>query len=198
LRFFQLGGGMPDRGFEVQLRLLCDLAGAFRPFERSIDYAFSLDRDGIQELAYRPRKANEPRHSLYELNSMRPNFGCLVVHNLARLQLKDHEMLRGLSPEIYPLIRAAARKCSIKLLVEFSETMCGNTYWPTELGGALLTDHLSEEREKWTSIFIEVTDRLGRLQSLVDLLIERGRGTRPLLQVVRDYDSRLRELFNPG
>jgi hypothetical protein len=162
------------------------------------DYAVSLDREATHELEDRPRIANGPKYSLHELNSMRPNNGCLVVHALDDLQPKDHIKLQGLMPEIYPLVRAAARKCPIKLLVDFSDSMSGHTYWPIELSGGLLTDHLSEEREKWTSTFIEIADRLGQLQSLVALLIERGRGTRPLLQIVRDYDSRLREFFNPG
>lgn len=197
LRFCQLGGRMPIQGFEVQLRLLSDLADELRSSDGLNNSAMSLDREATHELKDRPRTADKLKHSLHDLNRMRPSNGCLIVHDLGSLQPNHHTKLRGLTPEIYPLVRAAARKCPIKLLVEFSSTMSGKPYWPVELSGKELADHLSDDRETWTSTFIEVTDRMGQLQSLVNLLIERGRGTRPLLQVVRDYDSRLREFFNP-
>ncbi|ABM39714.1 ATP-binding protein [Polaromonas naphthalenivorans] len=200
LRCWQLGGVMPARsGFEVRLRLLCDLADGFEPSNAARLEPLSLDRAGNKELAIRSRAhVAGLTYSLHELNRLRPEQGCMYIEDEASLRSEDHRKLRGLTPEIYPLVRAAARKCALKVLVEFSESMAAHRYWPSELGRVELRKNLREERERWTSAFIEVVDRHGELLNLVNHLIERGRGTRPLMQVVRDYDSRLKDFFNPG
>lgn len=200
LRYWQLGGTISKRGsFAIRMRLLSDLSDAFEQLSGS-GPAIGFDRAGNNEFIRRrkSRLASTALVSLHELNRLEPQEGCVLVEHVASLLPSHHTALRGRTPEIYPLVRAASRKCAAKVLLDYSEALSSRQYWPSELVGAQFKRNLSEEREKWTSVFIEVVDRHGLLSDLVNHLIERGRGTRPLMQVVRDYDSRIKDFFNPG
>lgn len=200
LRYWQLGGEISERGsFAIRMRLLCDLSSAFEQLSDS-QPAIGFDRAGNSEYVRRRnvRSAITAVVSLHQLNRLEPQEGCVLVEDVTSLLPSHHTALRGRTPEIYPLVRAASRKCAAKVLLDYSESLSSRQYWPSELVGAQFKKNLSEEREKWTSVFIEVVDRHGLLSDFVNHLIERGRSTRLLMQVVRDYDSRIKDFFNPG
>lgn len=200
LRYWQLGGEISERGsFAIRMRLLCDLSNAIEQLS-DLQPAISLDRAGRNEYLQRSsaQSAMPTAVSLHALYGLQPREGYVLVDHLASLLPSHHTALRGLTPEIYPLVRAASRKCAAKVLLDYSEALSTRPYWPSDLVGAMFKRNLSEERERWTSVFIEVVDRHGLLSDFVNHLIERGRGTRHLMQVVRDYDSRIKDFFNPG
>ena len=201
LRYWQLGGEISERGaFAIRMRLLCDLSNAFEQLFSDSLLAISFDRAGKAEYFQRDSAQSSMKTavSLHELNRLQPREGCVLVEHADSLLPTHHTALRGRTPEIYPLIRAASRKCAAKVLLEYSEKLSSRRYWPSDLVGAQFKKNLGEERERWTSTFIEVIDRHGLLPDFVNYLIERGRGTRHLMQVVRDYDSRIKDFFNPG
>lgn len=203
LRYWQLGGleNPQQQGFEIRLRLLCDLSDGIQLVTgNSMGAVIFLDRAAIQEANKRGAMPDHVRGrvSLHDLISIRPLDGCVLIKDGATVSSREQALLKGLTPEVYPLVRAAARKCAASVLLDFADGMSSHRFWPADLERKELSARLKEDRESWTSTLIEVVDRTGELTKLVNHLIERGRGVRTLTQAVRDYDSRIRQFFNPG
>lgn len=201
LRCFQFSERQPKQEFEVPLSLMRDLENDFNnAFSRAGDSnGIQLDKYAMEDMAQRQEAvAHRSSLSLHDLERLRSRVGCVLIMDASRLTRKDRLLLRGLTPEIYPLVRAAARQLPRSMLVEFAREMQSHVYWPIELTGGTIDAALRTDRERWTSTLIDTADRCGMLMSLVEQL-EIWNPSRKkeymLVQAINDYDNRLRDFF---
>jgi len=136
--------------------------------------------------------------TLSNLDQLGNSEGSLLATKVADLPREVKDILVGRLPEIYVLVRVAARKCPANVLVDFAAEAAENRLWPVELGPSKLRQSIDIDRERWTATLITCADRFGLLRRFMDSLEDRSRlKGRPLMLVhaVRDYELRLRQFM---
>jgi hypothetical protein len=201
LRRFQLIDEPGDELVEIPVRLLRDLATDFVDFltKDARRDTISVDRRAQADLALlRELRDGGAPVTLSSLDQLGNGEGSLLATKVAALPREMKDILVGRLPEIYPLVRVAARKCTVNVLVDFAAEAAENRLWPVELRPSKLRQSLDIERERWTATLITCADRFGLLRRFMDSLEDRSRlKGRPLMLVraVRDYELRLRQFM---
>ncbi len=111
-------------------------------------------------------------------------------------------LLRGLSPELYPLLRGAATELPDQQLQAFAVAARGRALvWPAELQPDALGTALLRDRRRWIATLVDFSDRCGLLTDLAADCAEHALPTQrdrlhAIHQLVTAYDRRL--LGAPG
>lgn len=201
LRRFQLLDEPKDNFVEIPLRLLRDLAANHAAFFRTGPRSnkISLDKSAERDLLelHRLREAKR-RVTLSDLDQSSKRESTIAIYDAGELPSEAKDLLVGRLPEIYVLVRIAARVCPSDVLVEFAAQAAQDSLWPIELAPEALRANLDDDRERWTATLVAIVDRFGLLRRFVDWLEDRGRlkGRQQLLvRTVRDYELRLRQFL---
>jgi AAA ATPase-like protein len=97
---------------------------------------------------------------------------------------------RGMTPEIYPPVRAALYPWQASQFAIEMERR--HLLWPAELSGARLDDALQRDPQRWLATLVECADRFGELGELIDHTARGGAVGTGLRAVWEAYDGRLR------
>ncbi|MCO5335664.1 ATP-binding protein [Delftia tsuruhatensis] len=200
LRHFQLLDKREDETAQVPTRLLRDLAPRFTAYFGGTPQGMQLDREGRSDLKQQSDlRARGTPVTLNVLERLQGGESCVVIRTMEKVGADVKDILVGRIPEIYPLARAAARACTQRSLVAFTDAAAReHALWPIELAPDHFKRMLALQREEWTSTLISCADRFGLLRQLVDWMEDRNRlarRPRQLLRTVRDYELRLRQFI---
>lgn len=201
LRRFQLLDPMPYTEVQVPSYLLRDLSAEFVSyFSTNVGTDnVVLDAAAVEDLREQQLlRAGNKRVTLNDLDKLGRHGGGLWMRSVLELPREAKPLLLGRLPEVYVLIRAAARACKLNVLVDFAEEANRDQLWPVELDPSSLRANLVAERERWTVILITIVDRFGLLRIFLDWLEDRGRlkgRSLSLIRTVRDYELRLRQFL---
>lgn len=201
LRNFQLRDKKPDESLEVEVRLLRDVAPAFMTyFKDRVVQHIRLDAEAYMDLGEQVRlHSKAARVTLNDLERLGERNGSVLILDMEQIDSEAKDVLVGRVPEIYPLVRAAARASKVDTLIAFASAASQeHPLWPVELSRDRLAPALASQREQWTATLIACVDRFGLLRGFVDWMEDRNRlprRHRHLLQTVRDYELRIRQFI---
>jgi hypothetical protein len=166
-------GMRSNRFVEVSLALLRYLDTDFQTLlrsQRAGDLSLNPAAEDIINSILQSSSTRRP--SLADLDRPRSHRAFVEAHGDAFANPASADLLRGVSPELYPLVQAAARDNPLGVLVDFAERVeARDTQWPRELTPKPLAASLKRDRERWTGTMIEVADRCGELGLLIDSLV---------------------------
>ncbi|MBH0111623.1 ATP-binding protein [Novosphingobium sp. YJ-S2-02] len=136
------------------------------------------------------------RHTLSDLEAGRTRQAYVEAGPAAFANPATASRLRGISPELYPLVQAAAQSAPNDALRAFiHEAELSVRLWPRELTTQPFAASLQRDSSRWTGTLIETADRFGLLGKLLDYLAQensnRGSGHQ-VARLVRFYGRRLR------
>ena len=133
------------------------------------------------------------RPSLADLDRPRARQAYVEARPEAFANPASADLLRGVSPELYPLVLAGARIQPAATLVAFAERVEARLpQWPRELTARQFAKSLERDRERWTGTLIEVADRCNELGHLIDALAGETKAGAALGRVISRYSRRLR------
>lgn len=198
LRRFQLRDKEPGEYAQIPVRLLRDLSSEYRSFfaDSSVRDLLYVDKTYLE--AQERLLAKDGSVTLHDLIQLDSNQGSVTIRDTERIPRGGKDILLGRLPEIYPLVRAAARAASMDSLLAFASEAGKHPLWPVELAMPRLKEALATEREQWTATLIACVDRFGMLRRFVDFLKDRNRLSRHeklLLMIVHNYELRLRHFI---
>jgi hypothetical protein len=201
LRRFQLLDETKNNLVEISVRLLRDLAPShtafFRNGPRSNKIYLNKSAEGDLIRLDGLRRGNR-KVTLSDLDQLSKRESVLEIYDVRELSPDAKDLLVGRLPEIYVLVRVAARACPLGVLMEFAAQAAQDRLWPIELAPEALRTNFADDRERWTATLVATVDRFGLLRRFVDWLEDRGRlkGRQQLLvRTVRDYELRLRQFL---
>lgn len=182
------------RSVRVELPLLRYLDGRFGTLEgrgsRSMLTLHPIAQDTIDSVLTGSRSR---RPSLADLDWPRARQAYVEARPEAFANPAAADLLRGVSPELYPLVLASARTQPAATLVAFAERVEARMpQWPRELTARQLAKSLERDRARWTGTLIEVADRCNELGRLLDALTSETKAGAELGRVVSRYSRRLR------
>ena len=202
LRNFQLRDKRPVETPVVSTRLLRDLSEEFRKyFSGQGEQPIQLDKEAAMDLAAQyDLEGKDGPVRLNALDHLGGRNGGVLILDMENMDREAKDIFIGPLPEIYPLVRAAARACKPESLLAFAaDAGKEHALWPIELSRNHLKPALASQREQWTATLITIADRFGLLRRFIDWLEDRNprlsRRHKHLLQTVRDYELRLRQFI---
>lgn len=177
----------------IDLALLCFLETSFERLLKSgrlgdrvgqveIDISSSRLLEILDRPSWRPP-------DLSEIQGVRLSRDFVTVEGQAFDAKQLSSVLRGMSPELYPLLQAAARRAGPIEIEEFTGTAASRSGWPRELGSQFSSLY-ARDPARWIGTLIETADRFGMLGDLAKCLSNSGSG-RALPNLLKEYDARL-------
>ena len=148
--------------------LICDLSMDFLSALRDKNKLFTVhdsmlfaalernDRGATMSLAHLQRKSSDSGVIEFNRRSFNPGSG--------------PQVLRGLSPELYPLIRSVLRDHPYELVKGLSHFEAQILLWPVELKRKQLELSMVLDPQRWISTLIQFVDRCGILMEWVRII----------------------------
>lgn len=185
---------VPRRRYaRINLALLCFLDG---PFEQFLQHGHYEDRAGhLQIETSGPNlldifdRSQSRAPSLSVIQSIRLSRDFVIAEGQAFKVEKFRRLLRGMSPELYPLFQAAARQAPSDEIEAFTRLAVQRAGWPHELGREFRSLY-GRDPARWAGTLIETADRFGMLAELATSLSKCPLG-RALPTLLKEYDARL-------
>ena len=184
----------PVRSVRIELPLLRYLDERFGALDsrgnRGLLMLHPIAQDTIDSVLSGSRSR---RPSLADLDRPRARQAYIEARPEAFANPASADLLRGVSPELYPLVFASARIQPASTLVKFAERVEARLpHWPRELTARQLAKSLERDSERWTGTLIEVADRCNELSRLIDALAGATKAGAGLARVASSYSRRLR------
>jgi hypothetical protein len=191
LRLLQLarGAALPRIS---ELTINADLLCYFMP--AALDEGAMLPEEGWLGRLRRAFEANRAQRPITLADIRRFSAGAQYVELTYRRDRSLPRLIRGMTPELYPAVRAVvAQPAAIEFTRWVERT---HPLWPVELREKALNDALERDPHRWLATLIECADRFGELDRLIDFANEvglPGRAQDQLRSIWKAYDGRLRE-----
>lgn len=190
LRLLQLAGatGPQTRGrMAINAQLLCYFTPA------ALGEAASLQEQGWFERFHRAFETIRAQRAITLADIRRFSAGEQDVELTSRSERSLPGVIRGMTPELYPAVRAVLGP---QAAIEYTRWVeRAHPLWPLELRETAFRDALERDSQRWLATLIEYADRFGQLERLIDFANEvgpRGRAQDQLKLIWKAYDARLR------
>ncbi|EPA93649.1 ATP-binding protein [Pseudomonas sp. G5(2012)] len=181
----------------IATRLLCDLSSTVLNAVDHPHKSFRVIDKGIEEFVESHNVGSSL--SLAQLQRKTSVGGYVEFERKLCNSQTAQEVMRGLSPELYPLIRNALSEHS-QALIEFSADIESQVWlWPEELKRQNLEASIFRDSQRWTSTLIHFADRCGLLMALVRFFSKRYPTDRAISQMAAiciAYDNQLHQIGN--
>ncbi|MFY7925670.1 MAG: hypothetical protein ACOVN5_07655 [Aquidulcibacter sp.] len=181
------------QSFRVDLALLCFLDRSSEKLLKNgrlgdpvSQLEIDLSRSRLLDIL--DRSSSRPPN-LSEIQGIRLSRDFVTVEGQALVMKPFSQILRGMSPELYPLFQAAARQATLSEIEAFTERASNNRAWPRELGREFSSLYLRDP-SRWVGTLIETSDRFGLLAELAACL-STNRLDQALPNLLKMYDDRL-------
>lgn len=176
----------------VSTSLLCDLSSTVLASVEQPEKSFMVHDQVIQNIIDLHNRGLTPTLAKFQNRTSRAGYIQFDQHSY--LSQPARNVMRGLSPDLYPLIRGALSPYH-QSLVEFAVSIQPQVwFWPEELTPSKLQSAMKRDPQRWTTTLIHFADRCGLLMRLVRYLGKLYPSDHTVLQMIDlclAYDNRL-------
>jgi hypothetical protein len=94
--------------------------------------------------------------------------------------------------ELHAPIQHLAETAPLELVLELAGNIGRDAFaWPAELSDPQLAENLARDRKRWSATLVEYADRAGKLDAMVESLVDGNPAKRHALALVQKYQARL-------